>query len=86
MSAIEKSPDPPADEDLGLGLAVLEAVGAASNTPVVELPPLNDAVDPEALDVLFSTPRTLDRAQFRYAGYLVTVHADRTIAVSPAEQ
>jgi hypothetical protein len=66
-------------------VAVLEAVSDSVGTPAVELPTLNDAIDPDALDELFSGRRTSGRVTFRYAGRRVTVHADRTVDVSAGD-
>ncbi|MFB6080292.1 MAG: HalOD1 output domain-containing protein [Haloferacaceae archaeon] len=66
-----------------LTTAIAEAVSAASGTPIRELPPLYDAIDPDALSALFSGRRTSGRVEFRYAGHVVAVTADRTVDVSP---
>ncbi|MFC6825824.1 HalOD1 output domain-containing protein [Halopelagius fulvigenes] len=62
--------------------AVVEAVSAATDVPAVELPPLYWAVDPDALNALFSAPDANGEITFRYAGCDVTVRADRTVDVS----
>lgn len=59
---------------------VVETVANRTGADALELPPLYDAVDPEALD------RVLERAangevSFRYAGQHVTVSADRTVSL-----
>jgi hypothetical protein len=70
--------------DEAVSTAVVEAVSTASETPVFDLPPLYDAVDPDALDRLISGAQTVGVTTFEYAGYLVTIHGDRTIDVSEA--
>lgn len=65
-----------------LSSAIVEAVSTASDTPVEELPFLYDVVDPDALSMLFFEYETNGYVTFEYAGYVVTVHADRTIEVS----
>lgn len=70
--------------------AVVKAVAAAERVCPVQLEPLYDHVDPEALDELFGPTRTgsrrsLGRTSFAYAGYHVTVHSDGEIAVRPWE-
>ncbi|MFB6080479.1 MAG: HalOD1 output domain-containing protein [Haloferacaceae archaeon] len=62
--------------------AVLEAVSASSGVPATDLPPLYDAIDPGALEALFAGRRTSGHVEFRYAGHVVTVDADRTVEVS----
>ena len=54
---------------------VIEAVADAEGIDPVDLDPvLNDAIDPGALDVLFSGENGgFRRAQFRYHGYDITV-------------
>lgn len=68
-----------------LSTAIVEAVSAASDTPIRELPALYDAVDPDALGSLFAGRETDGYVTFQYAGHVVTVHADRTIEVSREE-
>lgn len=70
---------------------VLEAVSTALDRPIVpdggadSLPPLFDAIDPEALDTLFDTQA--DRPQptlsFTYCGCRVTIDAE-TITIEAA--
>lgn len=48
--------------------------------------PLNEVVDPEALDALFEPqpdgrPRGDGRVEFEYYGYMVTVDVDGTVTV-----
>lgn len=74
-----------ADDDRALGPAVVETVSTASGTPVADLPPLRDAVESDALEALFSRGSATGYVRFVYAGHVVTVHADRTIEVSPSE-
>ncbi|NUC73389.1 hypothetical protein HTZ84_13880 [Haloterrigena sp. SYSU A558-1] len=67
-------------------LAIVERVAALDGTDPLSLPPLYDAVDPEALDSLFQSsstdgPRTTGSVQFTYYGYDVRVDADGEIAV-----
>lgn len=57
-------------------LSVVEAVAVATRTDPTELPPIADAVDPDALNRLFArptgTPSTVS-ITFTYAGRDVTV-------------
>lgn len=82
MSKVESSTKSEITAGTTTSTAVLEAVSSASDTPAVDLPPLYDAVDPDALNSLFSAPGTSGEISFRYAGYTVTVSADRTVEVS----
>jgi len=74
---------PPADTGVAIGTLVLTTVGNATDTPVGELPPLYDAIDPDALDALFFGRDTEGCVRFQYAGHTVAVSADRTVDVSP---
>ena len=64
--------------------AVVTGVAAARETSPLELPPLADTVDPDALNTLFAADRTSCRVTFRYAGCHVLVAADRTVTVTSA--
>lgn len=70
--------------DQGVSTAVVEAVSDRTETPVLDLPPVYDVVDPDALDVLFEGRETHGAVTFRYAGQVVTVRSDRTIEVDEA--
>ncbi|MFC6973461.1 HalOD1 output domain-containing protein [Halomicroarcula sp. GCM10025709] len=54
----------PDETDDALSALVVHAVGTATETPVEELPPLYDVIDPDALDVLFSGSETDGSVQF----------------------
>lgn len=71
------------------GEAVIEAVATASECDPLDLPPLYDAVDTEALDLLFTsegatTAGGMRAVTFEYADYLVTVNRHGTVEVDPA--
>lgn len=53
--------------------AVVRAVAAVSNRPIMELPPLADSINPDSLDQLFASPPTPHSLQFSYAGCRVRV-------------
>lgn len=64
--------------------AVVDAVAEAEGADPTTLPPLFDAVDPDALDSLFETTSVAPAAStaqvtFSYAGYEVTVEADGAV-------
>lgn len=56
-------------------------VAVYSDTAPLELPPLGDAIDLDALDACIRTMEE-GKIDFRYAGYAVTVHSDGTVDVS----
>lgn len=65
---------------------VVRTVAVFANREPEELPPLNEAIDPDALDALFHpTPRGTSRAggrvEFSYAGHRVVVTDHRRVAV-----
>lgn len=54
--------------------AVIDAVASAEDADPSELDPLNDVIDPDALNGLFADRDVeLGRVVFRYHGYTVTV-------------
>lgn len=64
-------------------LAVVAVLAAAAGVDPIELPPLNHSVDTEALDQLFSPPKsTGQQCTFTVDSFAVTVSGDGTIDVS----
>lgn len=66
--------------------AVVRAVATGTRSDPTELPPLYDAVEPDALNRLFSPAesdarRTTGAAAFSYAGQRVRVESDGTVAL-----
>lgn len=79
------------DESRSLSLAVLDALEASTDTDVQELGPLNDIVDADALDTLFSPtsnggPRGPGYVTFEIGDHVVTVHSDGSIVVAPYDE
>lgn len=68
--------------------AVVEALSRFEDTSPLELPPLYDAVPPDALDELFDAgaDRRAVRLSFTYMGTLVTVENGETILVEPEQE
>jgi hypothetical protein len=70
-------------------LPVLETVAAAERVDPVDLPPLADAVDPQALNDLFApaagegAPATV---RFEYCGYEVTVRESGAVTAEPVDR
>lgn len=73
------------DRESGLSISIVRSVAAHSNTPVEELPPLTDTIDPDALDALVDSMATGSVA-FPYAAHVVTVAADGTVDVRPVAE
>jgi hypothetical protein len=70
-----------------LDVAVPTIVAQCESTDPCRLPPLYDAVNPEALTDLFAEGRGIDSAlnvTFQYAGYLVAV-TENMLTVQPAD-
>lgn len=57
--------------------AVLLAIETVSDQSVLDLPPLQEFVDVDALDLLFVSSTAADALRFRYAGYDVLVEPAR---------
>ncbi|RQG97336.1 hypothetical protein EA473_03970 [Natrarchaeobius chitinivorans] len=66
--------------------AVVTAVAEVEDSAVGDLPPLYDAIDPEALNKLFTSrcEPTVDLVEFEYAGYSIAVRGSGDVAVHPA--
>lgn len=60
--------------------SVIEAVAEAKGVAAVDLPPLHDVVDPDALDALFDD-RFTGTVAFRYEDRRVTVYADGEVSI-----
>lgn len=68
-----------------LSEAVVERVAAAEGADPLELDPLYEAIDPDALERLFSPeggPRPDGRIAFNYCGHTVVVDSDRSVSLS----
>lgn len=63
---------------------VVEAVADAIDADPLELPPLYETVDPDALDALFDAGLE-GCVQFPYDGHDVTIHGDGTLVVDGEE-
>lgn len=67
-----------------MSMAVIDAIADAENVAPTDLPVvLADVVDPDALDSLFREGG--GSVCFEYAGYRVTVDADRDVGVAPLD-
>ena len=60
---------------------VIHSVAARANADPLDLPPLYNSMDPEALEAGIKAISD-GKIQFEYAGYSVTVYSDETITVS----
>ncbi len=67
-------------------MAVFESVSDALDTPIEELPPLSQSIDPDGLDALITRDQSYDvTVIFSYAGLQVIVHSDHTVDVRPLQ-
>jgi len=60
---------------------VISSVAEHNGTDPLELPPLYDSIDPDALDASIDALEN-GRIQFRYAGQFVTVESDMTVSLN----
>ena len=67
---------------------VVKAVGEVSGRHTAGrsdgLPPLYEAIDPDALDELYASSRDPPAVQFTYAGYTVAIDETRQVTVTEA--
>lgn len=80
------SPATTKETDCSLSYAVLDAVASHEGASMSDLPPLRDAINPDALDTLFA--RTLDgrarqmgEVRFEYSGYTIAIDTDGQVNV-----
>ncbi|PGF13876.1 hypothetical protein CP556_22525 [Natrinema sp. CBA1119] len=64
--------------------AVTEAVAEATDSNPLELPPLYDAIDPDALNTLFNGSETNIQVLFQYAGFEIVVQ-DGEVEIEPLQ-
>lgn len=62
-------------------MRVVQSVAAYSDTDPLDLPPLYNAVDPDALEVTIQT-MSEGKIEFQYAGHSVTVNQEGIVEVS----
>ncbi|SFS00481.1 hypothetical protein SAMN05216559_2366 [Halomicrobium zhouii] len=68
-------------QDVLPSVAVAEAVADAEETDPGDLPPLYDAVDPDALDQIFREER-VGTVAFEYCGYTVAIQDNDVVVFS----
>ncbi|WP_267643209.1 HalOD1 output domain-containing protein [Haloarchaeobius amylolyticus] len=78
----------PADRTDSILLDVIKTVASVRNLDPLDLPPLTDTVNPDALESIFQppgreTPNPNGYVSFTYAECAVVVYGDRSIAVEP---
>ena len=68
--------------------AVVSAVANEAGLDLVELPPLNEVIDPDALNALFTSrsETTVSRICFQYAGYEVAVEGSGAVDVQSVHE
>lgn len=72
-------------EDESVNIAVVEAVAAVSDSVVTEIPPLYEVIDPDVLDRLFTTSQADAFLAIRFHGYLIHIHADKSVTLYQEE-
>lgn len=69
-----------------LPVVIVERVADRENVDPLDLPPLHDTVDPDALSALFASPgKGPENVTFTYNGYRVTVEGPEQVLVDPLE-
>jgi hypothetical protein len=86
MHATNPNDGPPAASSQSLSTRVLTAVADAKACTPVDLEPLYNAINPEALDALFApqangTTRADGSVSFQYSGYQVTVSSEGDVSL-----
>lgn len=64
-------------EDEQASEAILGAIAAVSNRPLLEFPPLQESIDIDSVNQLFEASATVRSLQFEYAEYEVTIEPGR---------
>ncbi|WP_340674443.1 HalOD1 output domain-containing protein [Natrinema zhouii] len=68
---------------------IISEVATRKGTDPIELPPLFEAVDPDALEAIFAPTeqggKRVGQIQFPYAGYEITVEFENELVVSVTE-
>lgn len=76
--------------DEAISHRVIEMVAAEVDTDPVELPPLYETIDPEALDALFASSFShgplVGQVAFTYGGCEITVSYDDELVITVEEQ
>jgi len=62
-------------------IVIAEMVSDLADAPLDELPPLANAVDPDALDAVFAGEDTVGRLTFTFADYDVLLDSAGAVAV-----
>ncbi|WP_226008399.1 HalOD1 output domain-containing protein [Natrinema salinisoli] len=65
--------------------AVIKAVAEATDSDPLDLPPLREAINPDALNTLFDRSETSSQVRFQYAGFEVIVQ-DEIVEVEPLQE
>lgn len=66
-------------------IRVVEQVAEKLGSLPEELPPLYEAIDPEALDAIFNSASNPVTVTFSYCGCTVTMTGDRHVTIEVAE-
>ncbi|WP_083898756.1 HalOD1 output domain-containing protein [Natronococcus jeotgali] len=80
----DSAPEQSLNQEMTPVVAVVSAVADAAGMDPLELPPLSNAINPEALNDLVSSGRSsgLESISFAYTGYNVVVSGAGDIQVS----
>jgi len=75
--------------DQRISIQIVEAIAETAGADPLELPPLYETIDPEAIDALVADSEagqstSPDMIKFAYAGYVITVDSNQTVEVVDA--
>jgi hypothetical protein len=74
------------ETDNSVSVGIVQEVAAQTGTDPMDLPPLADSIDTDALDSLFASTRSADRQsgqiEFQYYGHHITVSFDGSRSIT----
>lgn len=73
------------DDEESHSVVVCELLRRTNDASIRELPPLADAIDPDALDAVFGAADAQGTLAFEYAGRDVLVRSNGAVEVYPAD-
>lgn len=80
--AVEGPDSVTSSSDVPISTRVALRLAETTETPVDELQPLAESIDPEALNVLFATDEESSQLTFRHAGCWISVTGSGSVTVT----
>ena len=72
-------------EGVDVATRIVEGIATADKADPLEMPPLFDVVDTDALEALVANGSADVEVVFEYAGYEVTIGGDRRVHLEPVD-